>query len=147
MLSKLITKDLIRLKICADTWQDALRKSGELLVEKGKITDQYIEDMIDAVVKYGPYIAIAPHIALGHAAPSESVIEECMCLVTLDSPVKIGHEFNDPIQIVFVFGAKEPNSHLAAISSLAMFLSDDRNIRLLETSSSVDEVLQAISQY
>ncbi len=47
---------------CTD-WEDAVRKSGNPLVEKG-IEQSYVEAMVGSIKKYGPYIVLAKGFAI-----------------------------------------------------------------------------------
>lgn len=147
MLQEFLKKENIKLNVEVETWQEALRVGGQLLVDSKLITPKYIEDMIQAVIDFGPYIAITPHIALGHAAPSAEVLEESMSLITLKQPVNFNHAVNDPIDVVFIFGATDSSGHLKAISSLAYFLSDDMNYQRLSKATEVEEVVAMIANY
>ena len=53
------------------------------MVKNGTIEERYIDGMIETVKNLGPYIVIAPGVALPHARPEDGVIEPSMSLVTL----------------------------------------------------------------
>ena len=56
-------------------WQEAIRLSGEILKQNKLITDQYVEQVIDDVKEYGPYIVIVPGVAMPHSsAKNEGVL-------------------------------------------------------------------------
>lgn len=46
-----------------------MRIGGELLEKSGAIEPRYIDAMINTVKEIGPYIVIAPGIAMPHARP------------------------------------------------------------------------------
>src|SRR5690606_20325418 len=106
-----ITEELIEVGLVANDWKDALKKAGQLMLENEMITKDYINEMIEAIELHGPYVAIAPHIALAHSAPGPSVIRAGISLSILKKPVKFNHENNDPIKLLFILAAKDGEGH------------------------------------
>lgn len=132
MLENLVSVDMIRLGVEAKDWEEAIQKSAEPLLEFDKIAPEYVDNMINAVHELGPYIAIMPGIAFAHARPDETVKETCMSMITLKEPVNFGSKQNDPIEIVFTFGAKSGDDHLMALQDLAKFLLSEENVKFLK---------------
>ena len=77
----------------------------------------------------GPYIVIAPGIALAHSRPSPAVLRAGISLVTLLEPVAFGHRENDPVRLVIGLAAVDEEGHITALSTLAEFLSDETRRR------------------
>ena len=86
------------------SWQDALARAVALLEIDGRVTTGYLDDVLSANQKLGPYFVIAPQIAIAHAAPSEHVVETGFALLKLESPVASG-SINDPVSLLFAFSA------------------------------------------
>ena len=134
-LANAFAEHSIRVGAIALDREHAIEMAGELLVASGRSTPEYTESMIDAVAENGPYIVIAPGIALAHGRPSEAVLEIGLSLVTLAQPVVFGNEANDPVRLVIGLCAIDHNSHIDIMSELATFLGD---------SVSVNTVLNAV---
>lgn len=125
-LSDLLPVERIRLDVKVDNWQDAIRASGKLLYETGAVTPEYIEAMIQVAEELGPYIAIAPGIALPHAATEAGAKQTALSLVKLAEPVCFGNPDNDPVRLVFALSAVDKKAHIVALQALAeLFLSKD----------------------
>ena len=142
MLSEYLTQDMIRIKVPAATWQEAVWAAGDLLVQGGKCTPAYIQAMIDAVNTLGPYMVLAPGLALAHARPESGVLQMGLSLVTLATPVEFGSEDNDPVSLVVAFGGVDHSSHIGMLSELATFLEDDDRRAALAQAQTVEEVLE-----
>ena len=65
----LLDRKNVRILEKADDWKDAIRKSVMPLEEEGYVKAEYKEAIISGVEKLGPYIIVAPSIALPHARP------------------------------------------------------------------------------
>ena len=125
--------------VTASDREAAIRASGQLLVESGRVTADYIEQMVAAVEEFGPYIVIAPGIALAHARPSESVLATGLSLAVLASPVEFGSH-NDPVNLVFGLAAVDHDSHLTVLAELAERLSDEHFVNKLINASTNDQL-------
>lgn len=124
-LSTLLALEAIRIGAAAADWRAAVRVAGDALVASGATDPAYTDEMIATVEQLGPYIVIAPGIALAHSRPSPAVHRAGMSLVTLAQPVEFGHRQNDPVRLVVGLAAPDEEGHVTALSTLADFLSDD----------------------
>lgn len=112
-------------------WREAVAFAGDLLVASGRVTVDYTAQMIAAVEEFGPYIVIAPGIALAHARTGESVLETGLALLALATPVEFGNAANDPVRLVFALSAVDHDSHIEVMSQLASALTDPRIVNSL----------------
>lgn len=119
---------------------EAIFISGELLVASGRANENYIHSMLHAVETHGPYIVIAPGIALAHGKPGEDVIETGLSLLLLKQPIEFKHSQNDPVQLVFGLAALDHDSHIGFMSELSVFLSESSNVNSLLTCSESSQI-------
>jgi PTS system ascorbate-specific IIA component len=77
---------------------------------------------VELVHENGPYIVLAPGIALAHARPEDGAVALALCAVTLASPVAFGHPSNDPVDVVLAFASPDRNAHLGLLAALARHL-------------------------
>jgi PTS system ascorbate-specific IIA component len=118
----------------------AIQLAGELLVQSGKAKPSYVSSMLEAVERFGPYIVIAPGIALAHGKPSEDVIETGLSLLLLKQAIEFQHSQNDPVQLVFGLAATDHESHIETMAQLAEVLSDQERVNALLTSSESEQI-------
>ncbi len=126
-----MTAETIRLGIPAANSEQAIRKAGEILVATGSVEPRYVQAMVDLVKQLGPYIVLAPGIALAHARPENGVKRICLALITLAEPVCFGNAANDPVDIVAAMGAVDSENHVQILAQLAGFLGDETNMARL----------------
>ena len=67
MLKEIIEKGYFTFATHFDSWEDAIRASYQPLLKDGTVEDVYVKAVIECVNKYGPYIVIAPNIAMPHS--------------------------------------------------------------------------------
>jgi len=142
----MISSKTIALNVAVKDWKEAVRVSGKMLVDSGSVEEQYIEAMIETVKTLGPYIVIAPGVALPHARPEDGVIEPCMSLITLETPVNFGNEHNDPVKLIVSFGTIDHKAHVQAITKLARIIGDSKKLDSLFNAKSVEQVEHIIAE-
>jgi mannitol/fructose-specific phosphotransferase system IIA component (Ntr-type) len=135
-LSELLPSQRIKLDVRVNTWQEAIREAGRLLFDSGAVTYEYIEAMVKVAEELGPYIVIAPGIALPHAATKAGAKQTALSLIKLAEPLNFGNPDNDPVRLVFGLSAIDKKAHIMALQALAkIFLSKDLVNQLINADS------------
>lgn len=135
----------VRTDVPAISWRDAVEECGADLAAAGVTTPDYTAEMIEAIERLGPYIVVAPGIALAHARPSPAVRRTGLSWVALREPVAFGHRKNDPVRLVIGLAAVDHDRHLEAMAGLAGLLADAEGRERLLTAAGPDEVRRLIS--
>jgi mannitol operon transcriptional antiterminator len=143
-LLKMISRKTTALNIEVNNWEEAVKISGDLLVKAGSVEGRYTKAMIDSVKELGPYVVIAPGVALPHARPEDGVHEPCMSLVTLKTPVNFGNKNNDPVKIIVSFGTTDNKTHIEALTKLARIIGDSEKLELLKNAPDYETVEEVI---
>lgn len=138
MKREILAVEAIALQVEAGNWKDAIRQAGQLLINIGKIESSYIEAIIRNIQELGPYILIAPNVALPHARPEDGVIEEGISVLTLNHPVAFDEK--RPFQIVICLAAVDHNLHIDMLQRIAEILGNEKFVNRLLTTNSVEEV-------
>lgn len=146
MLKDIFSKELITLNIEAIDWQDAIRKASQPLVINGYITNNYIEDMINGVKQYGPYIVLTKHVAMPHTYKESGAIKNAIGIATLKTPINFGSSENDPVKYLFPLSAIDNTSHLEAIVKLSELFKDEDFFKLLDNAKNPEEVVDYINK-
>jgi len=135
-----LTADAIELGATAVDWREAVHLVGEVLTRSGAATPAYGDEMVRMIEEHGPYVVIAPGLALAHARPGPAVLADGFAIVTLATPVNFGHPHNDPVKVVVGLAIKTADTHLAAVAQLANVFNDSSAIAELAAATSTTEV-------
>ncbi|UEX90261.1 PTS sugar transporter subunit IIA [Staphylococcus ratti] len=138
-----LTKDKIIVKDYVDTWEEAIQIAAQPLVSQKYIETTYIDAMIQSVQNLGPYIVIAPQVAIAHARPSDNVHQVGLSLLKLKQPINFAKE-SHYASLIFVLSAVDSTSHLNVLQNLAQVLGESHNIEALVHATNVDEIIQII---
>jgi PTS system ascorbate-specific IIA component len=132
----------------ASDWRAAVELAGAALTTSGATTSDYGHEMIRMIEEHGPYVVIAPGLALAHARPGPAVLRDGLAVVTLATPVEFGNAHNDPVRVVLGLAVASPEHHLPLVAELANVFNDSDAISRLAAANSADavrEILGAIA--
>lgn len=124
----------------ADDWRAAVTLAADALAASGVAKPSYAGEMIRMIEEHGPYVVIAPGLALAHARPGPDVLGNGMAIVTLATPVPFGHPYNDPVRVVLGLAIVSADQHLAAVAHLANIFNDSTAIADIAAATDAVEV-------
>lgn len=136
----------IILQADAADWRSAVALAGAALVASGAAKPGYTVEMIRMIEEHGPYVVIAPGLALAHARPGSEVNADGLAIVTLAVPVNFGHPHNDPVNVILGLAIKDTVGHLEAIADLANVFNDSTAIADLAAATSTERVREIMGQ-
>lgn len=123
------------IEICSDviSWEDAVKKSGNLLIKKNYIKESYIDRIIQNINEFGGYMIISPRVMLAHAGIEDGVNENSISILSLKNGFELKNQFDLPINLVITMAVTDEKSHLKFLKELVEFMNDKNNTkRLLE---------------
>lgn len=147
-LTDLLKEELIQQVDSVSTWQDAVDLAAQPLLANGYIEESYIQAMIASINETGPYIVLAPKVAVPHASPDAGVHQLGISLLQVKEPVDFSEEGDDDkkVQLIFVLAAVDSSAHLRALQELALILDDEEAIDSLIAASDPREILAIIEK-
>ena len=131
--------DAIQLGASASDWRRAVALAAEGLTRAGAAAPEYAVAMVQMIEQHGPYVVIAPGLALAHARSGPDVLADGLSVVTLTTPVPFGHPYNDPVRVVIGLAVASA-AHLSIVAALANVFNDSSAIEQLAAAESAAEV-------
>jgi PTS system ascorbate-specific IIA component len=135
-----LADEAIELQVRVADWRDAVRVVGAGLARSGAARPGYADEMIRMIEEHGPYIVIAPGLALAHARPGPEVLADGIAVATLERGVDFGHPHNDPVFVVIGLASTDPLAHVASIAAVANVFNDSSAIEELVLADSAEDV-------
>ena len=123
MLTDLITPQRIQCVKRVSDWRESLRLAARPLVQDKSIQESYVDAMVELVEKTGPYIVLAPGIALPHARPEAGANRLAMALLRVEEPVWFDRE--KYANLFFVLASADGKSHMNALIQISHIFSKD----------------------
>ncbi|CAH1545497.1 L-ascorbate specific PTS enzyme IIA component [Vibrio harveyi] len=120
----LIDNNSIKLQAKASNWREAIKIGTDMLIASGAIQPSYHDAIICSVEELGPYICIAPNLALPHARPENGVIRTAFALVTLEEPIYFEGE-DEPVDVLITLAGSSSDEHMEGLMEVTQVLDDE----------------------
>ena len=124
----------------AADWREAVEIAGAALTASGATDAGYADDMVRMIEEHGPYVVVAPGLALAHARPGSAVLRDGLAIVTLAEPVPFGHPYNDPVRVVLALAGASSARHLQLVAGIANIFNDSDAVERIAAATTADEV-------
>ncbi len=123
----LIENNSIRLNQSANNWQEAIKLAIDPLIQSGAVEPRYYDTIIKMITEMGPYIILAPGLAMPHARPEDGVNRTAFSLVTLKEPVVFEGEEESPVSVFLALAGSDSNTHMEGIMEITQAFDDPDN--------------------
>ena len=144
-LNELITEDKILFQDSVKDYTEAIYLSAKPLLEENVIEERYLKKVISNMHEMGPYIVVAPYIAISHARPEDGVNKLGMSILMLKEAVNFSEDKDRFVKLVVTLAAPDEESHLTALGQLSeLFMNSMDEIM---SSQSKEDILKLINQY
>lgn len=147
LLQDLLSEDNVSFRYPAETWEDVIRHGGQLMVDAGFTDPKYTEAMIDVVRDMGPYIVLAPGLAMPHARPEMGAKQVGTALVTLEKPIDFGSPENDPVSVAVFLCAPNKEEHIQLLTDIATLFEDEEFLDAAVNFESIEDVQAFLSEH
>ena len=147
LLQDLLSEDNVSFHYPAETWEDVIRHGGQLMVDAGFTEPTYTEAMIDVVRDMGPYIVLAPGLAMPHARPEMGAKQVGTALVTLEKPIDFGSPENDPVSVAVFLCAPNKEEHIQLLTDIATLFEDEEFLDSAVNFESIEDVQAFLSEH
>lgn len=140
MSLEILSGDKVQIKEQVDNWEQGITLAAQPLLNQDYFEQSYITSMIDSVKKLGPYIVIAPEIAIAHARPNDEVNKIGLSLLKLNQHINFSEE-GHYASLIFVLSAVDNEGHLEILRHLATTLGDQEVVNQLLKAQEVKDIL------
>ena len=147
LLQDLLSEDNVSFRYPAETWEDVIRHGGQLMVDAGFTDPTYTEAMIDVVRDMGPYIVLAPGLAMPHARPEMGATQVGAALVTLEKPIDFGSPENDPVSVAIFLCAPNKDEHIQLLTDIATLFEDEEFLDAAVNFESIEDVQSFLAEH
>lgn len=144
--------DLIRLPHVvfienADHWHEIVKSASSPLIASGCIHPRYVDAMINLIENHGFYMYMGSGVLLLHAKPTDGVNQLCISLLKLARPFHFEDHRIPDIDLIFVLGATDDNSHLTALFQLNELIQFPKFMQAIRKSANPQEIIQVLWQW
>ena len=139
MALPILAKENIVLKATADSKEQAIRMTGEKLVERGYVEPSYIEKMLEREELTSTYMGNFVAIPHGTEDAKKSVKESGIAIIQVPN----GVEFSPGNEVKLLIGiAGKGDEHLDILSQIAIVCSEEENVEKIVSATTAEEILE-----
>ncbi len=149
LIKELVDKGHVCFQQHFDTWEAAIEASCQPLISDHSIDKEYVDAIIECVKKYGPYIVLAPNIAMPHSQEGAvGVNDTAISFMKVEDPVHFeeGNPEKDA-KLFFVLASVDHNIHLKNMEKLALLLLNEELVEELLEAKTVEDLLRIDQKY
>lgn len=140
-----IEEKFIKVQVQCSDWKQVVNEALDLFEEEKIVTSEYKKAIFKSFEEYGPYMVIAPSIALLHARPEDGVLKTGLGIMVLKTPINFGSDLNDPVKLVITLSSIDNVSHTNLLSELMKLLMNKEKLHEVMNASKIDTVLEVIN--
>ena len=140
MTLEILSTDKVQVLDKVENWREAIHVAARPLQEQDYFKQDYIDEMVHSVEKLGPYIVIAPEIAIAHARPNDNVKKIGLSLLKLNQHINFSEE-GHYASLIFVLSAVDNEGHLEILRHLATTLGDQETVSVLLKAQTPVEII------
>lgn len=138
-----LTKEYVQFKEGFNNWEEAIKIAAQPLLQGGEIQPSYVDSMIESVKEYGPYIIIAPNIALPHARPESGSKKIGFSVMLTKEPVKFDEE--NQASLFITLSCVDSETHLIVLQKIVEILSNIETHDRIFSATTKEEILEIFS--
>lgn len=139
--NEMLTKDLVKLDVKADSMEEAVEIAGRLLYENGYVEEEYLEAMQEREKDVSTYMGNGVAIPHGTNESKKYIKSTGISFVQIPD----GVDFGDGNIAKLVIGiAGQGDEHLKILQNLATALQDDKKTNLLIETDDKETVLDSL---
>ncbi len=137
----------ISLAPSARTWQEIVEIASQPLIQNNCIQPRYAGAMIDLIENHGFYMYMGSGTLLLHAKPTDGVNELCISMLRLSTPFHFEDNRIPDVDLVFVLGATDDNSHLTALFQLNELIQIEEFMQAIRSAGKPSEIIHYLWEW
>ena len=147
ILQKIVERGHYKFVDRVDSWQEAVKLSCESLAATGYVSDNYYQQIVDCIEKYGPYVVFEHYVAMPHSQEgAEGANQTAVGFMRVKEDVDFGKDEDGEDKIArlfFTLAAKDPNEHLDNMQQLMQIFTNEPLLDALMAANTPEDILQA----
>lgn len=143
MFKELVEKKCFCFHDSFTDWETSIHASCQPLLDIGVIEECYVDAIISCIHKYGPYIVLAPNIAMPHSTQgAQGVHGTQISFMRVANPVSFEDGNPDKeARIYFVLASINHQEHMKQMMQLADLLANNELVQACIDAENINDLL------
>lgn len=141
-MENLLRDDNILLNQSFNTQAEAIERAGQLLVQSGAVTEDYIQAMLERETIVSTYMGNWLAIPHGTDDAKSAVLDSSLSLLQIPN----GLDWNgEKVKVVIGIAGKD-GTHLELLSQIAIAFSDEANVDKIVNAQTTEEIRRILKE-
>ena len=151
LLQKIVERGHYKFVDSVDSWQEAVKLSTESMVRTGYVSEDYYQQIVDCITKYGPYVVYDHYVAMPHSQEGANGAKKTSVgFMRVKQDVDFGKDEDGEQKIArlfFTLAAVDPDEHLDNMQQLMAIFTNEPLLDALMAAGTPDDILAAVAKY
>ena len=129
LLQKIVERGHYKFVDSVDSWQEAVKLSTESMVRTGYVSEDYYQQIVDCITKYGPYVVYDHYVAMPHSQEGANGAKKTSVgFMRVKQDVDFGKDEDGEQKIArlfFTLAAVDPDEHLDNMQQLMAIFTNE----------------------
>jgi len=147
VLQTIVEKKHYKFMDKVDSWQEAVKLSTESLIADGSVSDNYYQQIVDCITKYGPYVVYDDFVAMPHSQENaEGVYKTGIGFMRVKEAVSFGKDEDGEekfAKLFFTIASCNPDEHIDNITQLMGIFQNPPLLHALVEANTPEDILAA----
>jgi mannitol PTS system EIIA component len=143
MSVQILTVDNIHLNVALSSKEEAIRKTGQILVDKGYVEEAYIEKMLAREELTSTYMG--NFVAIPHGTEDAKDLVKQSGISIIQAPEGVDFGGGNIVKVLIGIAGKN-NEHLDILSNIAIVCSEEENIEKIVQAKTEEDILNLFSE-
>ncbi|MCI9506823.1 MAG: PTS sugar transporter subunit IIA [Oscillospiraceae bacterium] len=151
LLQKIVERGHYKFVDSVDSWQEAVKLSTESMVKTGYVSEDYYQQIVDCITKYGPYVVYDHYVAMPHSQEgADGAKKTSVGFMLVKQDVDFGKDEDGEQKIArlfFTLAAVDPDEHLDNMQQLMGIFTNEPLLDALLEARTPEDILAAEAKY
>ena len=151
LLQKIVERGHYKFVVSVDSWQEAVKLSTESMVKTGYVSEDYYQQIVDCITKYGPYVVYDHYVAMPHSQEgADGAKKTSVGFMRVKQDVDFGKDEDGEQKIArlfFTLAAVDPDEHLDNMQQLMGIFTNEPLLDALLEARTPEDILAAEAKY
>lgn len=143
MTNQILSKENILLNESFTSKEDAIKKTGQILVDKGYVEPAYIGKMLEREELTSTYMG--NFVAIPHGTEDAKKEVKASGLSIIQVPEGVDFGGGNIVKVLIGIAGKD-GEHLEILSQIAIVCSEEENVERIVTAQSAEEILSLFDE-
>ena len=151
LLQKIVERGHYKFVDSVPSWQEAVKLSTESMVKTGYVSEDYYQQIVDCITKYGPYVVYDHYVAMPHSQEGANGAKKTSVgFMRVKEDVDFGKDEDGEQKIArlfFTLAAVDPDEHLDNMQQLMQIFVNEPLLDALMAAETPEDILAAEEKY